>query len=221
MATSNQERRRETVVDIGFQKRFVWKLTTALFLFFALFLCIGTVSPALCSLMGLQPSWLTSASLFQADVLLPLVFLPVLGTGICLYLFGIRESFRIAGPHYRFKAVFACLQNRQIPRGVVIRRKDYMQDSAEELNHGLEVMHDTFVLLKQQAQDAVNAFGSSSAEESRQSGMRKLEQLQLTLSQVRLLSTAPECVPVECGELVEPMDAEALQSRQSESETPV
>lgn len=64
--------------------------------------------------------------------------LPAIALALCVFaIHGIFFSHRIAGPLYRFKQIFRSVKAGDVPSGVHLREKDFLQDEALELGHML------------------------------------------------------------------------------------
>jgi len=77
--------------------------------------------------------------------------IPLAVTFLLMSLQGVREVFRVAGPSYRFRVTMASVAQGKVPRGVAIRKDDYLQDTCAAMNAALVSVHDRFTSLKEQA----------------------------------------------------------------------
>src|SRR5262245_22610392 len=99
-------RKRATVlIDREFQLRFIVRLAGVLFFYLLVFLLISVVAPVGFTFLGDAPDWALTETAFRVEVLLRLILAPLVCTFLCLFAHGVIETFRIAGPNYRFKAV--------------------------------------------------------------------------------------------------------------------
>ncbi len=201
MTTRDHRERRGTVlVDREFQLRFISRLAGILCFYLLLFLVVSVVAPVAFTLMGEPPEWAMMETAFRIEVLLRIILAPLICTFLCLFAHGILETFRVAGPNYRFKAVFKDLQQLRVPRGVRIRQNDYLADTAEQLDKGLISLHDHVQQMKVMSRDAVQAVRSG------QGSIEAVERLDSMLSAMTLLTCAPACQPIDEQEAVEPME---------------
>lgn len=189
----NQSKRSTVLVDREFQIYFSFRLGTILLASMGLFLALSVVSPAAFGMFSGTPDWEVLETMLQGRIVLYAVILPLIGTFLALFGFGIQESFRIAGPNGRFLAVFRSLKHLEIPRGVHIRKDDYLQDSARELDSSLRVLHGRVHALKvlgKDAQDALESIPSSELKstETLQSAIADLNHL---LDQFQLSGESP------------------------------
>jgi hypothetical protein len=123
----------------------------------ALFVALSIVMPAAVGYFGGAPRWGVFETLRRFDVLATAVLLPLACSFLCFFGQGVRETQKIAGPSYRFRAVFRELAALRIPRGVKIRKGDYLQSTASELNGSLERLHDEVAALRRIALRAARA----------------------------------------------------------------
>lgn len=181
----SDDRRRRSLVDHEMQLRLVSRLVVVLTANLALFVALAIVMPAAVGYFGGAPRWGVFESMRRFDVLATAVLLPLACSFLCFFGQGVRETQKIAGPSYRFRAVFRELAALRIPRGVKIRKGDYLQSTASELNGSLERLHDEVATLRRIARDGVAA----DPEDARQA----LGVLARRLDAFTLLSCAPEC----------------------------
>ena len=106
---------------------------------------------------------------------------------------GVRETFRIAGPIYRFKQVFGDLRKLRIPRGVRVRKDDYLKDAADEFELSLIALHDEVAGLKRMARGATRVLKSEAEPMHRLQQVEGLvRQMNDSLGKFQLLTAAPE-----------------------------
>ena len=209
----NDERRSRFLVDSEMQLRLVSRLIVVLTANLALFVALSIVMPAAVGWFGGAPSWGVFESIRRFDVLATAVLLPLACSFLCFFGQGVRETQKIAGPSYRFRAVFRDLAALRVPRGVKIRKGDYLQSTARELNGSLERLHDEVATLRRIAREGAAA----GPEDAR----RALGDLARRLDAFTLLSCAPDCrvladAPAAAfappASVAEPVEAEAVAS---------
>lgn len=198
-------RRKRILVDRDLQLNFSLRLGGAMLLLLIPYALVILGAPALTALIGGEEG---AAGDVRGQIvdLVRVAALPVLCTFAFLFAFGVKETFRIAGPAYRFGVVFRDLKNKRLPRGVRIRNNDYLQDTARDLDEALSGLHDQVGLLQHKAQQAVQDLEivaeSTEASASLQQALRSVQELQTSLQGFELVGQAPECLPIETG--VEP-----------------
>ncbi len=191
--------RKRYLIDAGFQLRFVTRLIGTLCFYLFVFFLISIGAPIAFTFLGDPSDWAVTEAAFRVEVVLRLILAPLLCTFLCLFFHGILETFRIAGPNHRFKQVFRELRNFRLPRGMEIRKGDYLQDTARDLDESLVALHDQVARLQQQARAAVVAARAAcSAEENEASGAAAaaIEAVEQGLARFELRGRAPECLPV-------------------------
>jgi hypothetical protein len=207
--TQERERRGRILVDRDFQLRFIGRLGGTLLFYLLLFLVISIVAPVAFTFLGDPPEWAVMETAFRVEVLLRLILAPLVCTFLCLFFHGILETFRIAGPNHRFKTIFRGLQEFRVPRGVQIRKGDFLQDTAREFDEALVAVHDQVLLMQQQARAAADltrlALDGQEDETSR-AAIAAAEGLEQATARFKLCSRAPACLPLGAnGQPVEPM----------------
>ncbi len=193
--------RKTVLIDRDFQLRFIGRLGGALCFYFLLFLVISVVAPGAFTFLGDPPEWAMMETAFRVEVLLRIVLAPLLCTFICLFAHGVLETFRIAGPNFRFKSVARDLQQLRLPRGLRIRKGDLLQDTADELHRGLVAMHDQLAAVKsdagaaiEQARQALQAARTGDADQA----LAALSRVEQAIDRFELVGCAPGCAP-ECA----------------------
>jgi len=204
------ERRRTILIDREFQLRFIGRLGGVLFFYLLLFIVISIVAPVAFTFLGDPPEWAVMETAFRVEVLLRLILAPLLCTFLCLFAHGVIETFRIAGPNYRFKAVLRDLAKLRVPRGVTTRRGDYLRDTAVEFDKALIVLHDGVRDLKRLSTEASartrEALQDAPQGEAAAAALAALDEIGRRLARYELVSAAPQCRPLEGdGAPVEPM----------------
>jgi hypothetical protein len=205
-----QHKRSMVLIDREFQLRFISRLGVVLFFYLLVFLLISVVAPVAFTLLGDAPDWALTETAFRVEVLLRLILAPLLCTFLCLFAHGVIETFRIAGPNYRFKAVLRDLAKLRVPRGVTTRRGDYLRDTAVEFDKALIVLHDGVRDLKRLSTEASartrEALQDAPQGEAAAAALAALDEIGRRLARYELVSAAPQCRPLEGdGAPVEPM----------------
>lgn len=212
--TPRMYQRRKILVDRSFQLRFILRVGGLLFFYFLLFLMISLVGPVGISLVGNPADEVMMETAFRVEVLLRLVLPPLACTFLCILAHGIFETFRIAGPSFRFRQVFRDLQQLRVPRGVRIRKDDYMQDTCEAFHQALVTVHDTLASLQADSRTLSRSL-ESGRQELTPGAEQAARRMEATLAQFQLLTAAPECRPVPApyavGEEGEPASEEPVE----------
>jgi len=153
------------------------------------------------TLMSDAPDWALTETAFRVEVLLRLILAPLLCTFLCLFAHGVIETFRIAGPNFRFKAVLRDLAKLRLPRGVTTRRGDYLRDTAVEFDKALIVLHDGVRDLKRLSTEASartrEALQDAPQGEATTAALAALDEIAKRLARFELVSAAPQCRPLE------------------------
>ena len=161
MAEHELNQRRQLLVDRPFQLRVISWLALILLVDLALFVGLAIAGPIAFGFLIGEPSPESLPTRLQVDTVLLALVLPLLCTFLCLFAQGLRVTFRIAGPCYRFRQVFRDLAELQIPRGVRIRETDFLQETAKELDQCLRALHEEVLELRTQAQEAFHRMEDS------------------------------------------------------------
>ncbi len=208
------EHRRRMLIDRDFQLRFVMRMASLLFCYLTLFLGLAVIIPSVLAALKVSTQmaqWVQYGKDFRWAILLTLVALPLAGTVTCLFLHGVRETFRIAGPKYRFDVTLEELKKLNIPRGVKVRENDYLRDTAQRFDEAVIALHDTFTTLKAEMVNVAKALTELPANESPQarqkleSSLRVIQQ-QLDRVQVDPNGNAPSITSQAVVAPIEPMD---------------
>ena len=207
--------RRRVLIDREFQLRFITRLGGVLLFYLLVFLLISVVAPVAFTFLGDAPDWALTETAFRVEVLLRLILAPLICTFLCLFAHGVIETFRIAGPNYRFKSVLADLGKLRLPRGVTTRKGDYLRDTTMEFDRTLITLHDEVRDLKRLgAQAATNlkeALQDAAPGEAARTAQAAIDELGRRLARFELVSAAPQCRPLENVETpVEPNAEPAL-----------
>ncbi len=204
-------------MDREFQLRVVRRLAGFSFFYLVLFLGVAVTLPAILTALGFSGQWALwsqASREFRTAVLVNLVGMPLLCTFVVLFLHGIRETFRIAGPKYRFEQIFQQVEGLTIPRGIRVRKTDYMQDTAQALDRSLISLHEVVTELKSQSRDASRYLREARSSENVRQSLEEAEQavarVEHVLSRFELLdaSGAPIPDPSSAGpavDVVEPL----------------
>ena len=200
-----RERRRRILVDRDFQLRFIGRLGGTLFFYLLLFIVISIVAPVAFTFLGDPPEWAVMETAFRVEVLLRLILAPLVCTFLCLFFHGVLETFRIAGPNYRFKVVFRSMQQLKLPRGVQIRKGDFLQDTACEFDEALIAIHDQVRTLQLEARassEKVRQALSGQDDEAARAALAATASVEQALARFTLFSRAPACRPVSADDPV-------------------
>ena len=195
-------KRRVILIDREFQLGFIARFGGFLLFYLLLFIVIAVVGPVGFALLGDDSEWAQMEVAFRVDVLLRLILAPIVCTFLCLFIHGVIETFRVAGPNYRFKQIFKDLARLRIPEGVRVRKSDYLQDTALGLNEALITLHRHVAVSRQKSQEALRRLqrGDTTA------GMASVQELGDLLRRFELVTQAPECKPIDP---VAPSEAES------------
>lgn len=210
----HSERRGKVLIDRDLQLRFIGRLGGVLLFYLLLFLVISIVAPVAFTFLGDPPEWAVMETAFRVEVLLRLILAPLVCTFLCLFAHGVLETFKIAGPNYRFKAVFRSMQRLQLPRGVQTRKGDLLQDTAREFDEALVALHDQVRMLQEQAvvaRQMVNAALADQDDASSREALAAVANVEQELSKFSLCTRAPACQPLpRPGEIPESAEAGVL-----------
>lgn len=200
MASRNPaERRKQVLIDRDFQLRFIGRLGGFLVFYFLLFLVIAIVAPVVFTFLGDPPEWALMETAFRVEVLLRLILAPLACTFLCLFAHGVLETFRIAGPNYRFKQVLRAVAQLRLPRGVQIRKGDLMQDTAAEFHLALVALHDQMRALREETAQAgakARAALGPATGEAGQEALAALERVEARVGGFELVTCSPACLPI-------------------------
>jgi len=203
------ERRRKILIDRDFQLRFIGRLAGVLLFYLLLFIVISIVAPVAFTFLGDPPEWAVMETAFRVEVLLRLILAPLVCTFLCLFFHGVLETFRIAGPNYRFKAVFRAMQQLRLPRGVQIRKGDLLQDTAREFDEALVALHDEVAGLKESvrvAAEKLRAALPAAEDGAAREAVAAMAQVEASVGRFEMCSRAPACQPAAAGQQpVEPL----------------
>ena len=185
--------RRQVIVDREFQLGFVIRFGGFLLFYLLFFIMVVVVGPVALALLGGESEWAIMEMSFRVEILLRLILAPIVCTFLCLFIHGILETFRIAGPNYRLKSVFQQMTSLRIPRGVRVRKNDYLQDTAHGLSEALVTIHEQVQQVQEQSQLALTTLRN----DDREDALKQLEKLNESVAQFTLLTAAPECAPFQ------------------------
>jgi hypothetical protein len=209
--TSFKKRRARILIDRDFQIRFMARLGGVLVFYLLLFLLISVVAPVAFTFLGDPPEWALTETAFRVEVLLRLILAPLVCTFLCLFAHGVLETFKIAGPNYRYKAVLRDLSALKIPRGVRTRKGDYLRETTDTFDAALTTLHDCVRDLQRSSRDAVakmkDALADVPASDASRAALAAVTRIDTDLARFSLLSRAPECKPVTVDDPpVEPLE---------------
>lgn len=209
--TRTRGRRAKVLVDREFQLRFITRLGGLLFFYLLLFLLISVVAPVAFTFLGDPPEWALTETAFRVEVLLRLILAPLVCTFLCLFCHGVLETFKVAGPNYRYKAVLRDLARFRVPRGVRTRKGDYLRETTDAFDQALTTIHDHVREMQRMSRDAAakvtDALVDARNVEASRAALLAVKQIEEALARYTLLSRAPECRPVPLEERpVEPCE---------------
>ena len=203
MGNGRRSNQRTTVlIDRDFQLRFILRLGGALCFYLLLFLVISVVAPVVFTFLGDPPEWALMETAFRVEVLLRLMLAPLVCTFLCLFVHGVMETFRIAGPNYRYKAVMRDMARLRLPRGVATRKGDLLQDTTAEFDRALVAIHDQIAAVRDDARQAAEKTGAALGAlrgEAAEEAFAALDALERRLAAFELVSRAPACEPIASG----------------------
>ena len=205
---ARSNRRRSMIVDRDFQVRFGLRLGGAMLLFLLPYLLVAWLIPRFAAGDADAPEWARA----QMETFLGTIFVPLAITFVFLFVHGLRESFRIAGPAYRFRRVFEDVRSLRIPSGVRLRKGDYLQETAAEFGETLETLQGEVVELRDLGREASEAVARArdGDDGSLEAAAAAVDRLQARLGRFELLGPAPENRPLEPAEApAEAPDGEA------------
>ncbi len=193
------EHRSRVLIDRGFQLGLIGRMGGMFAFYLLLFLVISILAPMAFTFLGDPPEWALMETSFRIDVLLRLFLAPLLCTFLCMFAHGVLETFKIAGPNFRFKAVMKDLARMRLPRGVRIRKDDYLQETASEFDAALVALHERVRSLKERSGAASRKVGAalgSSKSEAAQDALAAVALVDEELATFELCGQAPTCEPL-------------------------
>ena len=178
-----------------------------------LFFAVSLFAPLVLGALAGVPDWGPDAFMFRLRLLLAFVALPLLSGILVLFAVGVRATFGIAGPLYRFRQVFRDLGALKIPRGVRIRKADTLQETAALFDESLVALHDHVESLQIRARMARERLEElMDAEPELVPGLEvlhwEIDELERQTTRIELLPRAPYA-PKPLPESAEPVAEEA------------
>jgi hypothetical protein len=152
-------RRRRILVDQSLQLRLIRRVFVTFVVAALIFIFVTVAAPAFFSLLPGARNWGVDQGTYRLRQLTSFVVLPLLSAGFLAFGQALRETFKIAGPIYRFRKVFEDLAAFRVPRGVRVRSADYLQEAAAELDGSLVKMHDQIETLQVEVGELLAAVG--------------------------------------------------------------
>ena len=197
MSSNSHPKRRKIILDRGFQFSVLRRFAVAFSLSFLFCFCLSVGMPAAIGYLRGEPDAGVAQTVLQARAMLFSLAFPMLGTLLYLSWFGIRETFRIAGPSYRFRTVFDELKCCRIPRGVRIRKDDYLQETAASFHEALVELHDRVESVQRLGHAAVEELSQLHDKFGEECGPARdaMAHLQNALADFTLTEAAPESEP--------------------------
>lgn len=212
------ERRQELIVDRTFQMRFGFRLGATLLFFLAAWLLISLVAPMIASSWFGQPDWVAQDAVNMTWKSVWATFIPLVCTFFFLFAVTLKQTFRIAGPSYRFRMVCQDLKQLRIPRGVRIREGDYLQETAAEFNDALHTVHVRIAELKESGRIVSEALERAGANGSTIDHPTEMTAVRMEVA--RMKSLLDECTLVDVAPYDEPQPATTTDlAEEIESET--
>lgn len=200
-SSDNQNQRRQIIIDRSFQLRIVARLSMYLVACFVFFVAVVILGPLVFGLLTGGADEALRYTRLRLEFLGYIALFPLLSSVFVLAAIGLRESFRVAGPCFRFRTVFELLRELRIPRGVRIRGNDHLQETAQSLNSALVSLHDELAILKAlgcEADQTFKALQDNPGDHAALCDLAKpLNELGKKLSNIELLSASPECRPLD------------------------
>jgi hypothetical protein len=197
-------RRATVLIDREFQLRFIGRLGGVLFFYLLVFLLVSVVAPVAFTFLGDPPEWALTETAFRVEVLLRLILAPLVCTFLCLFAHGVLETFKVAGPNYRFKMVLRDVANLRIPRGVRTRKGDYLRETTEAFDHAMTTLHDCVRDLQRSSRSAAakvrDALVDTPSSDTSRAALAAVNEVEKELARFALLTRAPECKPVSADD---------------------
>lgn len=193
------DRRRRTVVDRDLQVRLVASIVGAFLGSLLLFIAITLGFPLLLGAATGETWWGLEAFAFRLRLLGENVALPLLSAILVLFAVGVRATFGVAGPLYRFRQVFRDLVLLRLPRGVRIRKGDALQQTARLFDESLVALHDQIEKIQRHSKAALAEAESLADGEPHLAAqpmfmgelLRELQSLAAESERIKLLAQAP------------------------------
>lgn len=197
MSHEMKRRRKSVLIQPTFQVRALARLGLILAADFVLFLALVVATPVAIGWVTGTTNWGVLESMQRLDLLTVGFLLPMLCTMVCLLGQGLSWSFRIAGPLFRFEQILHDLQRLRIPRGVTIRRSDYLQETAAVFDETLECLHREVATLQSASTNAVQQLEEAGAagDERLTKAYQAARDLNTRLSRFTLMGVAPAHAP--------------------------
>ena len=190
------EKRRNLLTDRPFQIRLVMKLVALGCGTFLGLAALTILFPGLSAWISGNADWsLASQALTSKTLWLSTIIPGLAAAGVMMWV-GIRVTHRFVGPHYRFRTVLQKLSELEVPRGLTIRKDDYVQDTAAAFNQCLVTLHDHVAHMKRLDARLLEQ-GMLVDDEARAVLSPVLEELHQAIDKFRLCTQSPGCEPVD------------------------
>ncbi len=161
MKTPNR-RHSSQIIDKKFQYRIIARIGGIGLFYFSFCLATAIFLPSLFAKMGVGGPESGDQFAFRMEILFKVLLVPLLVSFVGMWIQGLQETFRVAGPAYRLRTVFSQLKSLSISRGVKTREKDYLQDTTAVVNEGLIRVHDHLEHLQKVGVDVQRMLKSNS-----------------------------------------------------------
>ncbi len=110
--------------------------------YLVLFLLLSCIVPLFLDSAGMLGSWAWAATTLRADVLVPLVALPVFLTVLCGFVHTLVATHALERAERRLTPVIRQVGLGKVHRGVSVRHRGPLRELGQELDRSLEVLHD-------------------------------------------------------------------------------
>ena len=156
MNTTTTIQRRQLVIDPKFQYGLIIKLiilvTIALIASLVLLAFVYSKFANIALPVSVETGGVVSFDATQfinlSELVWPVVLLSVIVSGVVTYIFGLFFSHKMAGPVYRLRNDIAEMTEGDLERKVSLRKKDYFQLLATDINSLRQHWHDSILDMK-------------------------------------------------------------------------
>lgn len=170
-------------------------------LFLLPYVLLAWLLPLLASGATDAPKWAREQTAAQMESFVATILVPLAITFVFLFIHGLRESFRIAGPAYRFRMVFQDLRALRIPSAVHLRNGDYLQDTAAEFGATLKTLQAELLRLRRLGRSASEELARAQDAGGDAAAMQRAAQavtsIEAAVARFTLMGPAPQNVPLE------------------------
>lgn len=207
-SSTTHQRRKTKLIDRSLQLRFASRLSIILVANLVLFLVLSVMTPAAVSLLAGKPIEGAFDSLLRLEYVFSAVLVPLVICFLSMLAYGFRETLKVAGPNYRFRNVLQHLRSRRIPQGLRIRDNDYLQETAEEFNEALGILHTSLADLQNLCRRADQALqGADPSPESIAKAREFTAQMRASLEHFTFLGIVPPGEVIgSAADAIEPLE---------------